>query len=136
VELQEVRYKNVGTKIVKGGDAAYKLYWSGESTGRGGVGLMVHVSLVKKVIDAKHLNSRIIVMELAVENEAITVLSLYASQSGSSIEEKDLFYENLSREMLKVNGKCRSWVTSMNMWIKYKMGTKECMMVLVMYSEM
>jgi len=40
--LQQVRYKNVGTKIVKGEDAAYKLYWSGESTGRGGVGLMVH----------------------------------------------------------------------------------------------
>jgi len=35
-------------------------------TGRGGVGLMVHVNLVKKVIDVKHLNSRIIVMELAV----------------------------------------------------------------------
>jgi len=56
---------------VKGGDGAYKLYWSGESTGRGGVGLMVHVKLVKKVIDVKHLNSRIIVMELAVENEVI-----------------------------------------------------------------
>jgi len=33
VGVQEVRYKNVGTKIVKGGDAAYKLYWSSESTG-------------------------------------------------------------------------------------------------------
>jgi len=45
--LQEVQYNIVGTKIVKEGDAAYKLYWSGESTGRDGVGLMVHVSLVK-----------------------------------------------------------------------------------------
>jgi len=52
------------------------------------------------------LNSRIIVMELAVENERITVQSVYASQSGLIIEEKDLFYENLSREMLKLYGKC------------------------------
>jgi len=44
--------------------------------------------------------------ELAVENEVITALSVYTSQSGLSIEEKDLFYENLSRKMLKVNGKC------------------------------
>jgi len=29
--LQEVRYKNVGKNIVKGGDAAHKLYWSGET---------------------------------------------------------------------------------------------------------
>jgi len=46
--LQEVRYKNVGPKIVKGGSAAYKLYWSGKSIGKGGVGLMVHMNLVKK----------------------------------------------------------------------------------------
>jgi len=52
--LQKVCYKNVGTKIVKGGDAAYKLYWNGESAGQGGVGLMVLENLVKKVIDVKH----------------------------------------------------------------------------------
>jgi len=90
VGLQEVRYKNVRAKIVKRWDAAYKLYWSGESTGRGEVGLMVHVNLVKKVIDVKRLNSRIIVMELAVENKVVTILSVYASQPGLSIEEKDL----------------------------------------------
>jgi len=68
--------------------------------------LIVHVNLVKKVIDVKCLNSRIIVMELAVENEVITVLSVYAPQPGLSIEEINLFYENLSKEMLNVNGKC------------------------------
>jgi len=52
---------------------------------------MVHLNLVKKVIDVKRLNSRIIVMELAVENEVITVLSVYAPQPGLNIEEKDLF---------------------------------------------
>jgi len=46
------------------------------------------------------------VMELAVESEVITLLFVYAPQLGLSIEEEDLFYENLSREMLKVNGKC------------------------------
>jgi len=40
------------------------------------------------------LNLRIVVIELAVENEVITVLSVYAPQPGLSIEEKDLFYEN------------------------------------------
>jgi len=45
-------------------------------------------------------------MELAVEIEGITVLFVYAPQSGLSVEEKDLLYENLSRKMMKVNGKC------------------------------
>jgi len=36
----------------------------------------------------------------------ISVLSVYAHRTGLSIVEKDLFYENLSRKMLKVNGKC------------------------------
>jgi len=59
IKLQEVHYKNIETQIVKGGNAVYKLYWSDESTGQGGVGL---INLVKKVIDVKHLNPRIIVM--------------------------------------------------------------------------
>jgi len=67
---------------------------------------MVHVNLVKKVIDVKYLNSSIVVMELAVENEVITVLPVNAPQHDLSIEEKDLFYENLSRKMLKVIGTC------------------------------
>jgi len=67
---------------------------------------MVHENLVTKVIDVKRSNSTIIVMELAVENEVITVLCVYAPQPGLNVEEKDLFYENSSREMLKVNGKC------------------------------
>jgi len=47
-------------------------------------------------------------MELAMVNEVITitVLSVYTPQSALNIEEKDLFYENLSRKMLNMNGKC------------------------------
>jgi len=115
--------------------ASYKLYWSVDSTGRGRVSLMVNVNLVKKVIDVKRLNSRIIVMEFAVDNEMITILSVYAPQSGWSIEENDLFYENLSREMLKVNGKCVILGDFNGHEGKTKMGTKEFMEALVMKSK-
>ena len=41
VALQEVRYKNEGVRKLRDGYFEYKLYWKGEETGRGGVGLMV-----------------------------------------------------------------------------------------------
>jgi len=134
--LQEVRYKNVGTKTVKGGFDAYKLYWSGESTGQGGVGLMVHVNLVKKVIDVKHLNSRIIVTELAIKNEVITVLSVYAPQPGLALKRKTYFTRVcLSSEMLKVNDK-RVKLDFNGHVGKMQDGYKECMETLVMESKM
>jgi len=51
---------------------------------------------------------------------------------GLSSEEKHLFYENLSREMLKVNGKC---VILRDLNVN-KTGTRECMETLVMEREM
>jgi len=45
VALQEVRYKNEGARTLKGGNFAYKLFWR-ETTGHGGVGLMVKLELV------------------------------------------------------------------------------------------
>jgi len=88
--LQEVRNKNVEMKIVKRGDAAYKLYWSGDWWVNWSRWSWFDGScdFVEKVIDVRHLNLTVIVMKLAVENKVITVLSVtYAPQPGLSIEE-------------------------------------------------
>ena len=55
--LQEVRYKNHGTRTVKRGEETYKLFWSGNSTVHGGVGVMVTLNLVKHVVEFRQVNA-------------------------------------------------------------------------------
>jgi len=86
---------------------------------------MVHMNLVKKVIDVKRLNSRIVVMEFAGKNEVLSMLSVYTLQSGLSIEKKTYFTRDKSdfrrHAVKKQDGYER---------------LKECMEALVMESEM
>ena len=51
VVLQKVRYTNESVKASIGGDFKYKLYWKGEDTANGGVGLMAECELAKSVMD-------------------------------------------------------------------------------------
>lgn len=104
--LQEVRYKNEGVKLIQGGDFEYKLYWKGEDTGHGGVGLMVRKDLVESVVEVKRASSRFMALEIAINGEMVTVFSVYAPQSGRSEEEKDSFYDELSGEVQARGGKC------------------------------
>ncbi len=60
VALQEVIYKNEGAKTLKGGNSAYKLFWKGETTGHGGVGLMVKLEMVESVMEVRRVSARII----------------------------------------------------------------------------
>ena len=60
VALQEVRYKNERVRKLRGGDFECKLYWKGEETSRGGVGLMVKHDLVESVMKVRRVSPRII----------------------------------------------------------------------------
>ena len=39
--LQEMRYKNYGTRMIKGDKGIHKLFWSGNRAAEGGIGIMV-----------------------------------------------------------------------------------------------
>ena len=43
--VQEVRYKNNSAKTFRGEMCDYKLFWSGDQSGSGGVGVFVKTSL-------------------------------------------------------------------------------------------
>ena len=81
VALQEVRYKNEGVRKLRRGDFKYKLYWIGEETGRGGVGLMVKHDLVESVMEVRRVSSRIASIDIVVNEKVVTVISVYAPQS-------------------------------------------------------
>ena len=100
VALQEVRYKNVGVRKLRGGDFEYKLYWIGEETGRGGVGLMVKHDLVESVMEVRRVSPRIIFVDIVVNEKVVAVISVYAPQSGRSEEEKK---NSMEISLLKYN---------------------------------
>ena len=89
---------------MRGGDFEYKLYWKGEETGRGGVGLMVKHDLVESVMEVRRVFSKIISIDIVVNEKVVTVISVYASQSGRSEEDKEKFYEDLTAEVQSRHG--------------------------------
>ena len=106
VALQEVRYKNKGVRKLRGGDFEYKLYWKGEETGRGGVGLMVKHDLVESVMEVRKVSPRITSIDIVVIKKVVTVISVYAPQSGRSEEEKEKFYKSLIAKVQSRHGIC------------------------------
>ena len=91
VTVQEVRYRNEGVKTLRGCDFENRLYWKGEVTANGGVGLMVKREIMKKVMDVRRISSRILFVYL--------VLIAYEPQSGRSEEDRNSFYDDLIAEM-------------------------------------
>ena len=91
---------------MSGDDFDYKLYWKGEETGRGGVGLMVKHDLVKSVMEVRRVSPMIISIDIELNEKVVTVISVYAPQSGRSEEEKEKFYEDLTAEVQSRHGIC------------------------------
>ena len=92
VALQEVRFRNEGVKRLRGGDFEYRLYWKGEETGYGGVGLMVRQELAECVMEVRRVSSRVLSLDLVLHGKVMTIISVYAPQCGRSEEEKEEFY--------------------------------------------
>ena len=74
--------------------------------GRGGVGLMVKHDLVESLMEVRRVSPRIIFIDIVVNEKVVTVISVYASQSERSEEEKEKFYEDLTAEVQSKHGIC------------------------------
>ena len=94
--LQEVRFKNEGVKFLQGGQKMrYKMFWKGGKEGQNGVGIVVQEVWVGSVVRVMRVSERLMAIELALEGELVTFVSLYAPQVGQPQEEKDEFYDEL-----------------------------------------
>ena len=93
--VQEVRWRGASVRFVEGRRARYKLFWIGNSTGYGRVGIFIAEEWVDKVIDVKRVNDCIIVVKFLIGKRIVTAVSVYTPQCGLSEEEKDKFYDEL-----------------------------------------
>ena len=84
-------YRGGNCRIIKGKDTRYKLYWSGNDKGTAGVGVFVAEEWIEKVFEVHRVSDIILLVKLIVGQRVVTLLSVYAPQSGLSDVDKDLF---------------------------------------------
>lgn len=96
--LQEVRWRGQGARFMGVKGRRYKLWWSGNSEGIGGVGVLVKEELCEKVVEVRRRSDRVMTVIMAFEEEVVRIICVYSPQSGRTDAEKERFYDELSSE--------------------------------------
>jgi len=63
-------------------DTGFKLWYTGTTSGRNGVGILIDRSLKDGVVDVRRQGDRIILVRLVVGDSALNVISAYAPRVG------------------------------------------------------
>jgi exonuclease III len=91
--VQETKWKGQKAKEVK--DTDFKLWYTGTTTNKNGVGIVLDKSLKDGVVDIKRQGDRIILVKLLVGDLVFNVISAYAPQIGLNESIKRQFRERL-----------------------------------------
>jgi len=91
--IQETKWKGQKAKEVE--DTGFKLWYSGTTTNRNGVGILINKSLKDGVVDVKRQGDRIILVKLVIGDLVLNVISAYAPQVGHNESTKLEFWEGL-----------------------------------------
>nr|XP_009609088.1 craniofacial development protein 2-like [Nicotiana tomentosiformis] len=68
----------------------FKLWYSGGSRNKNGVGILVDRKLREKMVEVRRVNDKMIMIKLVVRRFTLNIISTYAPQSGLSKEVKKL----------------------------------------------
>jgi exonuclease III len=74
--VQETKWKGQKAKEVE--DIGFKLWYTGTTSGRNDVGILIDMSLKDGVVDVRRQGDRIILVKLVVGDSALNVISAYA----------------------------------------------------------
>jgi exonuclease III len=75
--------------------SGFKLWYTGTTSGRNGVGILIDKSLKDGVVDVRSQGDRIILVRLVIGDLILNVISAYAPQVGLSESSKSQFWEDL-----------------------------------------
>jgi exonuclease III len=78
--IQEIKWK--GQKVKEVEDTDFKLLYTGTTTNKNGVGIVLDKSLKDGVVDIKQQGDMIILVKLFVEDLVFNIISAYAPQIG------------------------------------------------------
>jgi hypothetical protein len=91
--VQETKWKGQKVKEVEG--SGFKLWYTGTTSGRNGVGILIDKSFKDGVVDVRRQGDRIILVRLVIGDLVLNVISAYAPQVGLSESSKSQFWEDL-----------------------------------------
>jgi exonuclease III len=98
VGLSEVRREGEDSIILKSGNLLY--FREGDQVSQGGVGFIVHKSLVNNVVKIESVSSRVAYLILRITKRySLKVIQVYAPTSAHSDDEVEAMYEDISRVM-------------------------------------
>ena len=89
--FQETKWK--GSRAREGN--GYKLWYSGSSAARNGVGIILAGRLKDNVVRVKRRSDRIMAISVVIEGETVNVISAYAPQVGLTDAEKKRLWDSL-----------------------------------------
>ena len=90
--LQETKWKGSKARNIGGG---CKLFYNGTDGIKNGIGIVVREELVESVLEVIRMSDRLMAMKLEVKGWLLNIVSAYAPQVRSSMEEKNDFWEDL-----------------------------------------
>ncbi|KAG2638009.1 hypothetical protein PVAP13_2NG644400 [Panicum virgatum] len=91
--VQETKWKGQKAKEVE--STGFKLWYTGATSGRNEVGILIDMSLKDGVVDVRRRGDRIILVRIVVGDSAVNMISAYAPQVGLSESTKKQFWEDL-----------------------------------------
>lgn len=91
--VQETKWKGQKAKEVE--DTGFKLWYTGTTPNKNGVGILINKSLKDGVVDVKRRGDRLILAKLVVGDLVLNVISAYAPQVGHNENTKREFWEGL-----------------------------------------
>ena len=96
--IQEVRGKGQGARFVGTLGRRYKLWWSGNDAGFGGVGILVKEEISGNVVEVRRKSDRVMAIVLTLGREVMRVICAYGPRSGRPDAEKVRFYDEMGSE--------------------------------------
>ncbi|XP_042495185.1 craniofacial development protein 2-like [Macadamia integrifolia] len=89
--IQETRWKGKKGKALDD----FKLWYLGDHSHRGGVGIIVDKDLKNDLVDVRRVGDMIIAIKLMLEKEVVNIISAYAPQVGLDEVSKVQFWEDM-----------------------------------------
>ena len=89
--LRETKWKGSKARNIGGG---CKLFYNGADGRKNGTGIVVRKELVESVLVVKRVSERLMAMKLELKGSILNIISAYAPQVNSRIEEKNNFWED------------------------------------------
>ncbi|KAK3540514.1 hypothetical protein QTP70_032471, partial [Hemibagrus guttatus] len=94
--VQETRWKGSKARSI---GAGFKLFYYGVDSKRNGVGVVLKEEFVRNVLEVKRVSDRVMSLKLEIEGVMLNVVSGYAPQVGSELDEKEKFWSELDEVM-------------------------------------